>query len=149
VVTQSLARDSAKLFFSYIADFYSRRIIRIVPALLVCLLVTSVLTTLFIPNAWLSNTTQKTGLSAFFGISNYFLFRHSEGYFAPRGEFNPFLHTWSLGVEEQFYLVFPIACYVWLKVRDREGIPRLIGNSLLVVIAVASIIYSASISPNE
>jgi peptidoglycan/LPS O-acetylase OafA/YrhL len=149
VVTQSLARDSAKPIGRYLVDFYSRRIIRILPALLACLLVTSVLTTLLIPNSWLSNTTQTTGLYAFFGLSNVALLWNSDGYFAPRAEFNPFLHTWSLGVEEQFYLVFPLACYVWLKLRERQGSAQLVGNWLLVFLALASIVYCAGISATE
>jgi peptidoglycan/LPS O-acetylase OafA/YrhL len=35
-------------------------------------------------------------------------------YFSPKTEFNPFTHTWSLGVEEQFYIVFPIIYFLWV-----------------------------------
>ena len=42
-----------------------------------------------------------------------------DDYFSPGAELNPFLHTWTLGVEEQFYLVFPLLFFVWLRGRER------------------------------
>lgn len=51
--------------------------------------------------------TLKTGIFSLFGMSNIFLFRTHSDYFSGEVEFNFFTHTWSLGVEEQFYLLFP------------------------------------------
>ena len=91
--------------------FYARRIRRIAPALLACLLLTAVASVLFIPESWLSEASDKTGLMAFFGFSNWVLAAIGNDYFAPKAEFNPYTHTWSLGVEEQFYLLF--RCCSW------------------------------------
>lgn len=89
------------------AQFYARRVLRIGPALVVCLLVTGVIATLFIPQTWLSQVNNKTAFAAFFGLANFVLYDSAGDYFSPRAEYNPFTHTWSLAVEEQFYLIFP------------------------------------------
>ena len=50
----------------------------------------------------------RTGITSLFGLSNIYLIYNSTDYFAQPTEFNPFTHTWSLDVEEQFYLFFPL-----------------------------------------
>ncbi len=94
---------------------------RIAPALIVCLSDHERATVLFIPVSWLSDANQKTGLFAFFGLSNFALAHNGRDYFAPISEFNPFTHTWSLGVEEQFYLIFPFLFAAWLGGRGQLG----------------------------
>ena len=54
----------------------------------------------------------RTGISSLFGLSNIYLFKHSTDYFAQSTELNVFTHTWSLGVEEQFYFIFPFLILV-------------------------------------
>ena len=117
VVSASLARRTPDSFWGFTAAFYSRRILRIFPALVVCLLVSVLLQNLFIPTAWLSRAAESTALYAFFGASNFALIWFDDGYFSPAAEFNPFTHTWSLAVEEQFYLLFPFIFFMWLKSR--------------------------------
>ncbi len=125
VVTGSLRRDANLALPAFLAAFYARRFRRILPALLVCLLATVVASIAFIPKAWLSESIQATGLAAFFGVGNFVLAKSGDGYFAPRAEFNPFTHTWSLGVEEQFYLVFPLLLAISIlhpsEARSRAG----------------------------
>src|SRR5690625_4326037 len=115
VVARSLVSRSGESFGQFLMGFYSRRIRRIVPALILCLLVTALFTVLFIPDSWLSSTTHQVGLYAFFGLSNFALVWFQDDYFSPRAEFNPFVHTWSLGVEEQFYFVFPLLIFLWFR----------------------------------
>ncbi|MBK5937897.1 acyltransferase family protein [Halochromatium roseum] len=121
------------------ADFYARRILRIFPALIVCLLLATLLSTALIPQAWLSDSSDKTGLFAFFGISNIALVWFNDGYFSPHVEFNPFTHTWSLGVEEQFYLIFPLIVFVWLHFRTRPGWVGFSAEALLAGLMVISL----------
>ncbi|MBN8480253.1 MAG: acyltransferase [Xanthomonadales bacterium] len=115
VVAAAAARRDGMTFAAFIGDFYRRRLLRIAPALLACLLVTAVASMLFVPLAWLSDANDETGLLAFFGLSNLLLAWRGEDYFAPTAEFNPYVHTWSLGVEEQFYLVFPLIFHGGLR----------------------------------
>ena len=97
--------------------FYARRARRILPALLACLLATALAACLFIPQSWLSESSDKAGRAAFFGFSNWVLAGIGNDYFSPRAEFNPYTHTWSLGVEEQFYLLFPWLLPCWRRLR--------------------------------
>jgi peptidoglycan/LPS O-acetylase OafA/YrhL len=137
VVSASLGRDLQRAFPDFLMHFYARRMMRILPALLVCLLVTALATALLIPNAWLSDSIHKTGLYAFFGVSNYALVG-SDPYFAPRPEFNPFTHTWSLAVEEQFYLLYPILFFAAARVKSTR--------LLLAILTISSLVYAAWIS---
>jgi peptidoglycan/LPS O-acetylase OafA/YrhL len=108
VITASLATRQAHSLTNFLLGFYGRRIKRLLPALLVCISITSLLLCLVDPNpavrlgvAWRS----------LFGFSNITLYNLATDYFSSATEINPFTHTWSLGVGEQFYLLFPFL--VW------------------------------------
>ncbi len=139
IVSASVATLPQGRLGPFLAHFYARRIQRIAPALIVCLLVTALATAIFIPPVWLSDANQRTGLFAFFGLSNFILARTNNDYFSPLTEFNPYTHTWSLGVEEQFYFIFPLLFFAWtLGRQQRVPVAILFGVALL-----ASLGYSA------
>lgn len=108
VITSSLADRSSKNFLDFLAGFYARRIKRLIPALVLFVIITSISICLFNPRPGVSIT---TGISALFGYSNLYLWNQSTNYFDTSTLLNVFAHTWSLGVEEQFYFVFPLL--VW------------------------------------
>ena len=110
VITSSLAERESKNFLDFLTGFYERRIKRLVPALVVFVLITSALICLFNPNPGVA---LGLGWRSLLGISNINLYQSSTNYFAESAELNPFTHTWSLGVEEQFYLLFPFL--IWFS----------------------------------
>src|SRR4029078_8779193 len=120
VVTKSLADRQFRSLWDLLSYFYVRRILRIIPALLVMLLISVACFVTLVPESWLSSTSARVAKGAFLGISNIVLAFDTENYFAPRPGFNPFTHTWSLGVEEQFYLIFPFLLF-WHLRHKRAG----------------------------
>ena len=109
VVTASLMNQRRTQLSHLYVGFLARRIKRLMPALTLCVAVTSfvVLATDPFPRHSI-----QTGLAALFGFGNIVLFFFELDYFSPSSIFNAFTHTWSLGVEEQFYVVFPM--FTWL-----------------------------------
>ncbi|MES1994352.1 MAG: acyltransferase family protein [Pseudomonadota bacterium] len=143
VVSASLAHRPELHFGRYLLGFYTRRIVRIFPALLLCVLLTGVATSLLVPVSWLSETTSYTGMASVFGLSNFALVWYSDGYFSPRAEFNPFTHTWSLAVEEQFYLIFPLLFFMWFRHRSRSDVIGWLCRQLIPIALLASLGYCA------
>lgn len=114
--------------------FYERRIRRILPALAVVLLATSLAAwALMIPSQL--EAYSETLLAVVLFISNL-LFAANSGYFSPILEEAPLLHTWSLSVEEQFYLVFPLILAATLR-RVPRALPYVIGAMALASLAIA------------
>lgn len=139
IVSASVGSLDKKGLLSFISFFYARRLQRIAPALIVLLLAIGLATSVLIPYAWLSQTNQQTGLYAFFGMSNFILASTSNNYFSPITEYNPYTHTWSLGVEEQFYLIFPLLFFAWTF----RGKWRQVTIVLLAITFISSLVYSA------
>ena len=109
VVTHSilnrLSVDPTKTFtMKMVYDFYARRIRRLVPTLVLITVLTTLFLGLFVRDLQLS---LRTGATAILGLSNFYLLRQDMDYFGGNSLENFFLHTWSLGVEEQFYFIFP------------------------------------------
>ena len=136
VITSSLYERTSKDFKDFISGFYERRIKRLVPALSVFVLITSIAICLFNPEPGIQ---LGIGKRALFGFSNITLYKQSTDYFAQSTELNVFTHTWSLGVEEQFYILFPFLIWFSGFGRQTKNGSR---NLFLIVVAltIASLI---------
>lgn len=114
-------------------EFYSRRAKRILPALFLVVFIC-------VPVAWLTMMPSQfkdfaqsvTAVSLF--LSNI-LFWLESGYFAAAAEEKPLLHTWSLAVEEQYYLFFPLLLLMFFRVGRRLVGPLLV---LCIVLSLAA-----------
>lgn len=105
LITSILFREISAQRFSFV-DFWARRARRIIPALSVVLLVTLALGWLLLTAKDFSELGRTVRYQALF-VSNI-LFMREDGYFEPASELKPLLHTWSLAVEEQYYIFFPL-----------------------------------------
>lgn len=145
VVTGSLMGKPFQRLPDLLLYFYARRLVRIMPALIVMLLVTTLFYDLFIPDAWLTEATDEVAKAAFFGFSNIRLMLNQDSYFSPRAEFNPFTHTWSLGIEEQFYLTFPFLLF-WYHRRAASAQSQRLVVAAVAVLSIMSLVVCAGLN---
>ena len=105
LITSLIINDVKKKQFS-IVTFYERRARRILPALYSTVLLSSIFAYLtLLPHDLISFSKSAASIPLFF--SNFF-FWSERGYFGAATELKPLIHTWSLAVEEQFYIVYPL-----------------------------------------
>ena len=105
LITSIIHREISASRFSFV-DFWARRARRIIPALTVVMAATLVVGWVLMPASDYSQLGRAVRYQATF-VSNI-LFMRQDGYFNPASDFKPLLHTWSLSVEEQYYILFPL-----------------------------------------
>lgn len=133
LITSILCHEAADGSYS-LGNFYERRARRILPALFASVIASSIAALfLLFPNEL--QIFAKSAVSALSFSANFFFWLQA-GYFEAPAESMPLLHTWSLAVEEQFYLLFPLILIPLLRRRPGFALP------IVVVIAIASLALS-------
>ncbi|PZQ45829.1 MAG: hypothetical protein DI551_06330 [Micavibrio aeruginosavorus] len=131
LITSIIKEDLELSRFSFL-KFYERRIRRILPALIIVSFVAAIISCII----FLPNDLEDIGASlvaSMASISNIYFWRNT-GYFSTAAEEKPFLHTWSLGVEEQFYLLFPLFIFWMWKFFPRKAL-----LPTMIVVGIVSI----------
>lgn len=121
VITLMLGREWATTGSIGFGRFYLRRFKRLTPALALMITVVLLVSVLLVSPLDPQQTTAKTAVGAMLIIANVVIARTTGGYFDASAEGNPFLNTWTLSVEEQFYLVFPLILFIgWRLARSKR-----------------------------
>lgn len=138
LITGILLDEHSKTGKISLAGFWARRVARLAPALLLVLLVVLLLSPIF-----LSRIGGETGPAARAAIAalalnanHYFLIAAGD-YFGSAAETNPFLHMWSLSVEEQFYLAWPLVLLGLVKLGGRWSAAMAMSGMLLASLAAS------------
>jgi peptidoglycan/LPS O-acetylase OafA/YrhL len=123
LITRILVQELETTGRIRIAEFYARRIRRLLPALVIVIWATMLL------GYWVYSPLEQatfltTALTTLLYISNLVFIGQNTDYLGPSSASNPLLHTWSLGVEEQFYLVWPLLLLVVLSWRFASASAR-------------------------
>lgn len=139
LITSLLKREFEREGRISFADFYSRRMRRLLPAALVVLLAILFGSWVFLPETQWSSTAKEVIAAALY-VENWWLVIQSVDYLALDGAPSPVQHFWSLSIEEQFYLVWPLVMAVAWYVGRPNGTKAVVG--VLGTALAASLGYS-------
>jgi peptidoglycan/LPS O-acetylase OafA/YrhL len=142
VITSLLIAEIEDERFSLIG-FYERRLRRILPALFVLILIVSLIAIFVLPPRALTELANSVVATSLFS-SNVYFWNANRGYFEGPSEISPLLHTWSLAVEEQFYIAFPILLLLALRVSRRFAASLILG---IVVVSFALSVWASVNAP--
>lgn len=146
LITRLIAGEMERTRDFSFTNFYLRRIRRLFPALAVTLLATLAVGWFIFPPD-LYKKTGESALAALLSFSNMY-FWMGTGYFDDSSYLKPVLHTWSLSVEEQFYIIWP-AAVVFLVLGLLQKIPSFIVAVVLTVVGLAATEHLARTAPSS
>ncbi|VVO06468.1 hypothetical protein PS723_03065 [Pseudomonas fluorescens] len=124
LITSQVFSEVKRNAFS-LKGFYQRRINRIVPALVAVLLATVIAGAFILSPADLTRL-NASALFSLLGVSNIYIWMKYGNYFAGDASEAPLLHTWSLGIEEQFYVIWPLFIVLLYRWAPRYMLPVLV-----------------------
>lgn len=124
-------------------DFYARRVRRIFPAVTVVILGSFLLGFFFLTPFNLEELIEESPYAAFF-LENWRLYVTTGGYWETATELKPFMHFWSLGVEEQYYIFYPLICFLLWKVSAKRFLASLL---FMLVVSFGLCLYDTANEP--
>ena len=142
VITAMLAREWQNTGTLRFRTFYARRFRRLTPALAVLVLVIVIISALIQSPLGAQQITAETGIGALLLAANIVIANNTGGYFDAPAAANPLLNTWSLSVEEQFYLIFPLLLFIGWKLTSRLRKRQLPVISIVVLVGIASFLIA-------
>jgi peptidoglycan/LPS O-acetylase OafA/YrhL len=132
LITKQIENQIRQKSFS-IKSFYARRIRRIFPPLIIVLIITGVFSYLrFSLDEFISFFEHVTAGTTF--TSNFQLLKEA-GYFDKQAELKPLLHLWSLGIEEQFYVIWPVLVMLLIAMESRSNHALFLGLAILCIVS--------------
>ncbi|WP_116472405.1 acyltransferase family protein [Zobellella maritima] len=113
-----------------VVEFYKRRITRLGPAYFLVISATSIATFIYMLPAEMLNYGESVIYSTFF-MANFYMWNEVGGYFGAQSEVVPLLHLWSLAVEEQFYIFWPVALLLTQRLFGVRAVFMLVAVGIL------------------
>lgn len=135
LITTIIMEDIKNDAFTFGA-FYKRRVIRLAPAYFTVIFATGIVALLLMLPAELEKFAASSLYSTFFA-ANFYMWDAVGGYFGTGSHVTPLLHLWSLSVEEQFYLVWPVALLM---------LSKLIGARFMITVAIVAVCLGLIVS---
>lgn len=121
-------------------DFYARRVRRIFPSVFIVLLLTTIAGYWLLTPYEFRDLISDVPYSAFF-LENWHLYYTTGGYWDVATESRPLMHFWSLGVEEQYYIFYPLICFIFWRIRKTFFLSILL---ILFVVSFTLCLYETS-----
>lgn len=143
LITSLIVEEALATGRIHLQSFYARRVRRLFPALFVVVLATLVLAWVFLlPTRDEQQDVARSAIAASTYVANIYFLLTSGRYFDTASELKPLLHTWSLSVEEQFYLFWPmlVVAVLWMCRRRQIGIHK------WLTVAYASVLLASFVS---
>lgn len=138
VITSLLYREWASSHRIRVFQFFKRRFFRLTPALAVLVSVTVVISIFILSPFGTQQSAAITGTGAMLFLANVAIAFNSGDYFSPNAAHNPLLNTWSLSVEEQFYILFPLILFLAWRFGKHHGRSQLFAFVTIALLAIIS-----------
>lgn len=120
LITTLLTRELETTGTIALTEFYARRVRRLLPALGLTVICTLAAVCILLSPVEVE-TAANTAIATALYVSNFYFITQAADYFSPNSQHDPLLHTWSLGVEEQFYILWPLFVVTAYRLGGKRG----------------------------
>jgi peptidoglycan/LPS O-acetylase OafA/YrhL len=134
LITTLLTRELEATGTIAFTQFYTRRARRLLPALGLAVICTLAAICILLSPLEVE-TAAKTAIATALYVSNFYFINQAVDYFSPNSQHDPLLHTWSLGVEEQFYILWPLFVFVGYRLGSKRAITAFCATTIALSLA--------------